>query len=81
MTDLLNKYKELHERHIDLIVEYHNRHTDFMRSPTVRNTGDLRKVLKEMRAIEKELWSVAQQTHKAVKNEKRIQWGRPPREE
>ena len=81
MSELLNKYKELHEQLIDLIVEYHNKHTDYIKGPTISNTAALRKVLKAMRAVERELWAVAQQTCKDVKAEKRKQWGRPPREE
>jgi hypothetical protein len=81
MSDVLNKYKQLHADFIDLLVEYNNRHTDFIQGPTVRNTAALRKVIKKMRVVQRDLWQVSQETCKDVKAEKRIEWGRPPRDE
>ena len=80
MSELLNKYKDLHNQFISLLVEYNNRHTDYLRSQTVKSTGALRKVTKQIRVIQKELWKVSQERLEELKNEKRISWGRPTRE-
>ena len=74
MSELLNKYKELHSLYIDLLVEYHNKHTDYVRKQTRQNTGDLRRVIKQMREVQKEMWDLAQQRMWELRYENRERW-------
>lgn len=52
---MLNKYKELHAKHVDLLVEYYNIHIEFMRKPTYERTTDLRKVLSDLREVQTQM--------------------------
>lgn len=71
MSDLLNKYKEIHDRFIDELVKYYPLHESFLERQSPRRTGDLRKVLKQMRVAIKELEELAQLRMK----ERRVEWG------
>lgn len=60
MSDLINKYKEVHERMIDLLLEYYPLHESFLQRQSPQRTLDLRKTLKNLRLTIKELEEVAQ---------------------
>ena len=70
MSDLLNTYTELHSQFIDLLVQYNQLHHDFLYRQSPRRTGDLRKVLKEMRLVCKGMEETAQ----ARMKERRVEW-------
>ena len=56
---MINKYKELHERLMDLVVEYHNIHTSWVLKQTQEKTIALRRVLSTMRQVMTEMREVA----------------------
>jgi hypothetical protein len=70
MTELLNKYKQTHDEFIDALVKYHALHLSFLERQSPRRTGDLRRVLKQMRIAVKELEIISQ----ARMKERRIEW-------
>ena len=70
MTELLNKYKETHERLVDLLVEYYPQHESFLERQSPRRTGDLRRTLKKLRHTIKELEDIAQ----LRMHERRVEW-------
>lgn len=80
MTDLINKYKEVHERMIDLLTEYYPLHERFLQRQSPQRTLDLRGTLKQLRLTIKELEEVAQ----LRMHERRVEWnekhGRIPKE-
>jgi hypothetical protein len=73
---MLNKYIELHERYISLLVEYHNAYTAWVKSQSMEKTLVLRRVLKEMRVVQYDMLSEAQETMKESKRLKREKWNR-----
>ena len=70
MTDLLNKYKEAHERMVDLLVEYYPHHERFLQRQSPHFTVELRRVLKKLRLTIKELEGAAQ----LRMIERRVEW-------
>jgi hypothetical protein len=52
---MLNKYKELHAKHIDLLVGYYNIHQEYIRKPTYERATLLRNVLSDLREIQKQM--------------------------
>ena len=80
MTELLNKYKETHERMVDLLVEYYPHHERFLNRQSPHFTAELRRVLKQLRLTIKELEGLAQQRMQ----ERRVEWaekhGRIPKD-
>jgi hypothetical protein len=71
MSDLLNKYTELHEQLIDQLLEYHRVNLDFLERQSPNRTLELRRVLKKIRLTIKEMENTAQ----ARKQERQIEWG------
>ena len=70
MSELINKYKEAHERMVDLLVEYYPLHELFLERQSPHRTAELRRVLKQLRITIKELEVVAQERMK----ERRVEW-------
>lgn len=52
---MINKYIELHEKFIDLIVKYHNEHTYFINRPSPWTARNLIPVVHEMSRVIKEM--------------------------
>lgn len=51
------RYKEQYTKFISIVVEYHNSHQNFNRKITLSSTQDLKKVIREMRSLTKEMVS------------------------
>ena len=75
MSNLINKYTEQHDKFIAALVKYYPLHEAFLARQSPRRTGDLRKVLKEMRLALKGLEELAQQRM----HERRVEWGQTNR--
>jgi hypothetical protein len=73
---MINKYKELHERLMDCVLEYHNIQTSWILKQTQEKTGRLRKVLSEMRKIESEMRMLAQALMREESKRKREKWNK-----
>jgi hypothetical protein len=73
---MLNQYIELHERHIALLVKYHNVYVYWVKDQSIRKTLELRSILKEMREVQLLMWKEAQKTMKESKEQKRKKWNR-----
>lgn len=71
MSELINKYTELHEELIDLLVQYHRLHLMFLDRQAPSRTQHLRKVLKKMRLTIKEM----EQTAQLRRLERSAEWG------
>ena len=52
---MINKYIELHERFMELLVTYHNNHTYFMNKPSVWTSRDLVRTMLEISRVVKEI--------------------------
>lgn len=72
MSDLLNKYKEAHDRFIDELVKYYPLHESFLERQSPSRTSNLRKVFKQLRIAVRELEQIAQLRMK----ERRVEWGK-----
>ena len=77
----LNQYIELHERYISLLVDYHNAYTSWVRSQSLEKTTALRKILKEMRKVQHEMWATSNDAMKESKQRKRQKWNREHKEQ
>jgi hypothetical protein len=75
MTELLNKYIQVHDEFIQALVEYYTLHENFLARQSPRRTGDLRRVLKRMRVAIKQMEETAQ----ARMQERRVEWGKTNR--
>jgi len=51
----LENYKEQYHKFVSLIVNYYNRHTTFLTNVSEISSTDCRRMLKEMRELEKEM--------------------------
>jgi hypothetical protein len=71
MSDLLNKYTKNHDEFIAMLIKYYPLHEAFLERQSPRRTGDLRKVLKQMRLAIKSMEEVAQ----LRMHERRVEWG------
>jgi molybdenum cofactor biosynthesis enzyme MoaA len=60
----LEKYRALYNQFVTLIAELHNHNVKFSDVPTVRNGFDLRRTLRNLRAVEKELLAISVKTSK-----------------
>ena len=70
MSELINKYTELHDEFIDALVEYHTLHLAFLERQSPSRTSDLRKVLKRLRLTAKAMEQIAQ----LRKKERSVEW-------
>lgn len=52
---MINKYIELHERFMELLVQYHNNHTYFMNKPSVWTSRDLVRTMMEISRVVKDI--------------------------
>lgn len=52
---MLNKYKELHSRHVELLVHYYNLQAEWQKRVTEERTIELRGVLRQLIAVQQEL--------------------------
>ena len=68
---MLNKYIELHEQFVELLVRYHALHTRWLKSQSQDTTRELRRVLSELRKHEREQWLNEQATMKEISRQKR----------
>jgi hypothetical protein len=71
MSELLNKYTELHDEFIDALVQYHSLRLEFLDRQSPRRTANLRKVLKRLRLVIKAMEKIVQERM----HERRIEWG------
>ena len=69
MSDLLNKYKEHHDKFIDLLVHYHKMHMKFLERQSPRRTIEIRRVIKEMRLTLKDMEITSQLRKKERQSE------------
>lgn len=71
MSDLLNKYTELHGEFVDLLVKYYPLHEAYLERQSPQRTLELRKLYKELRHAIKNMEEAAQERMK----ERRVEWG------
>lgn len=50
---MINKYTELHERFMELLVQYHNNHIYFMNRPSVWTSRDMVRTMLEISRVVK----------------------------
>jgi hypothetical protein len=62
----LDNYRLVYNQFVTIIVNLHNCHVLYSREPSIRNGRELRKILREMRVIEKTLWDSSIVASKAV---------------
>ena len=80
MTEL-EKYREIYNSFICLLAELHNLNVSFSRQPSDRNGFALRRVLRELKVVEKTLWNASKASSKEaiVNNAARLQAKREER--
>ncbi len=54
-----DRYKELYNKFVVLLTDLHNTNVSYVRAPSYRNGMTLRKILRQLRVVEKELWSAS----------------------
>lgn len=73
----LDAYKEQHSKFVSIVVEYHNRHQDFVNTLSEASATDCRRMLRQLRALEKEMipniWDAFLINKKGMKEFKRLQ--------
>jgi hypothetical protein len=69
---MLNKYKDLHSQHIDLLVEYYNIHQAYVRKPTYERSILLRNILTKLHRMNKALKDEIQVVRKQMEEERRL---------
>lgn len=62
----LEDYKEAYNKFVTTIANLHNVNVLYSSQPSVRNGYQLRKILRELRVIEKNLWSTSVLASKEV---------------
>jgi hypothetical protein len=60
----LERYKNLYNQLISNLVELHNANIAFLKGPSVRNAWTVRRILRELKSIEKEMWWASMNTTK-----------------
>lgn len=55
LTPEFKKYQELYNELVSTVAAYHNRNQDFKYRPSEMNVRELRRMLRELRTIEKEM--------------------------
>jgi hypothetical protein len=82
-TPKLDKYKETYNRFITLIVEYHNCHQDYMKLISIPRMRNLRRLLRELKVVEKELFLYSFESHQEMvdANSERLRKNREARAE
>ena len=73
---MINKYKELHERLMEQLLNYHNQYTSWVLKQSQEKTKNLRNILSEMRRLETEMRAVAQQLMREETKRKREKWNK-----
>lgn len=73
---MINKYKELHEKLMDLVLEYHNQYTIWILRRSQEKTKHLRNILSDMRRLETEMRQLAQDLMREETKRKREKWNR-----
>jgi hypothetical protein len=74
----LDHYKEVYNQFITLIADLHNKNVLYTRQPSIRNGTDLRRVIRDIRVVQKNLWDASVVASKAVSAAKGR--GRPKKE-
>lgn len=64
LTPKLDKYKEIYNQFVTLVVEYHNCHQDYMKLISVPRMRNLRRILRELKAVEKQLFQYSFESHR-----------------
>jgi hypothetical protein len=74
----LEEYKETYNKFVTMLIDLHNTNVLYTRQQSFRNAADLRRILRQLKVVEKALWSASLQASKeAAHIEKR---GRPKKE-
>lgn len=68
----LEKYRNKYSDLVSLIANLHNEHVRFCNRPSFEAGVDLRRVLRIMRVVEKELWNASQKSVKELKANTRM---------
>jgi hypothetical protein len=68
---MLNKYKELHEKHIDALARYYNIHLEYVRKPTYERSIEIRAVLSELRTLQTQMRDAVQEYKKFMSANRR----------
>jgi hypothetical protein len=50
-----DEYKEQYSKFVGIVVEYHNRHQDFVKNKSEISAQDLKRMLRQLRLLEKEM--------------------------
>jgi hypothetical protein len=74
----LDKYKDVYHRFVVMLTDLHNANVHYTKGPSVRNGITLRRILRELRILEKEMWIASQKASKEAS--KANGRGRPKKE-
>jgi hypothetical protein len=55
----LDKYKEIYNKFVQSMTDLHNANVIYQKGPTFRNGITLRRILRNLRMLEKELWTTS----------------------
>lgn len=82
-TPKLDQYKETYNKFVTLVVEYHNCHQDYMKLISIPRMRNLRRILRELKSVEKELFQYSFESHKEMvdANAERLRKNREARAE
>ena len=74
----LEEYKETYNKFVTMLIDLHNTNVLYTRQQSFRNAADLRRILRQLKVVEKTLWAASLKASKeAAHIEKR---GRPKKE-
>jgi hypothetical protein len=62
----LEKYREVYAQFVTRITDLHNCNVLYSRQPSIRNGIDLRRILRDLRKVEKNLWDASVKASKEV---------------
>jgi hypothetical protein len=66
MSVQLENYKEKYSKFVELIAWLHNTNVVYSSAPSYRNGYELRRILRQLRTAEKELWEASIKASKEV---------------
>ena len=69
---MLNKYNSMHQRHVDLLVEYYNKHQEWSRKPTIDRSVELRSILSDLRRVQTEMRDEVMKVRRQLEEQRRI---------
>jgi len=62
----------MHEKHVDLLVQYYNKHQEWAKKPTIGRSVELRNILSDLRRVQTEMRDEVMRVRRQLEEQRRI---------